>query len=136
VKDPGTVWVGMEYFCDEGDALWSASDAELLRLGTGEMQALKLADPAERLDGIAIRMPKAYPAYHGSYARFAELRAYLDGFANLFLVGRNGMHRYNNQDHSMLSARKAVEAILAGSSDKSAVWAVNIDDAYHEEAAR
>jgi hypothetical protein len=81
-------------------------------------------------------MPKAYPGYYGSYARFGELRAYLDAIPNLFLAGRNGMHRYNNQDHSMLSAKKAVEAILAGSSDKSAIWAVNIDDAYHEEASR
>ena len=136
VKDAGTAWVGMEYFCNEGDALWNAKDQQLLDLGVSEMRRLKLADPADRLDGIVIRMPKAYPAYHGSYARFGELRAYLDGFANLFLVGRNGMHRYNNQDHSMLSAKKAVEAILAGSSDKSAVWAVNIDDAYHEEAER
>ncbi len=135
VKDSDTVWVGMEYFCSEGDALWSASDEELLRLGTAEMQSLQLAAPADRLDGIVIRMPKAYPAYHGSYERFDELRAYLDGFENLFLVGRNGMHRYNNQDHSMLSAKKAVEAILAGSGDKSAVWAVNVDDAYHEEAS-
>jgi len=83
-----------------------------------------------------IRMRKAYPGYYGSYARFGELRRYLDGIPNLFLAGRNGMHRYNNQDHSMLSAKKAVEAILAGSADKSAIWAVNIDDEYHEEGAR
>jgi len=134
VKDPGTTWVGMEYFCNEGDALWKTGNQALLDLGVREMQQLNLAHPADRLDGIVIRMPKAYPAYTGSHARFDELRAWLDGFANLFLVGRNGMHRYNNQDHSMLAAKKAVEAILAGSSDKRAVWAVNIDDAYHEEA--
>ena len=134
VKDPGTAWVGMEYFCNEGDALWRSEDPALLELGVEEMRKLGLADPADRLDGIVIRMPKAYPAYYGSYARFEELRSYLDGFANLFLVGRNGMHRYNNQDHSMLSARRAVEQILAGGSDKSAIWAVNIDDEYHEQA--
>jgi hypothetical protein len=100
------------------------------------MRRLKLAFPVDHLDGVVIRMPKAYPGYYGSYARFGELRQYLDGIANLLLVGRNGMHRYNNQDHSMLSAKKAVEAILAGSTDKSAIWAVNIDDAYHEEGAR
>jgi protoporphyrinogen oxidase len=133
VKDPDTVWIGMEYFCREGDALWRQADAELLKLGIAEMQALRLADPADHLDGVVIRMPKAYPGYYGSYASFDELRAYLDSFANLFLVGRNGMHRYNNQDHSMLAARKAVDAILAGSSDKSAIWGVNIDDDYHEE---
>jgi protoporphyrinogen oxidase len=133
VKDTDTAWVGMEYFCSEGDELWRMADDDLLRLAVGEMQQRRLADAAERLDGVVIRMPKAYPGYFGSYARFAELRAYLDGFPNLFLVGRNGMHRYNNQDHSMLSARLAAEAILAGSHDKSAIWDVNIDDAYHEE---
>ena len=133
VRDPATVWIGMEYFCREGDALWTLPDAEMLRLGVAEMQQLRLAAPEDQLDGVVIRMPKAYPGYYGSYARFDELRTYLDGFANLYLVGRNGMHRYNNQDHSMLSAKKAVEAVLAGSADKSAIWAVNIDDDYHEE---
>jgi protoporphyrinogen oxidase len=136
VRDPATVWIGMEYFCREGDALWSMPDADLQRLGVAEMQQLRLAQAGDHLDGVVIRMPKAYPGYYGSYARFDELREYLDGFENLFLVGRNGMHRYNNQDHSMLSAKKAVEAILAGSTDKSAIWAVNIDDEYHEEASR
>jgi protoporphyrinogen oxidase len=135
VRDPGTVWVGMEYFCQEGDELWQKPDAELVALGAAEMARLRLADPADRLDGVVIRMPKAYPGYYGTYARFGELRGYLDGFANLYLVGRNGMHRYNNQDHSMLSAKRAVEAILEGSSDKSAIWSVNIDDEYHEEAS-
>jgi len=136
VRDPATVWIGMEYFCREGDALWTLPDADMLRLGVAEMQQLRLAAPEDKLDGVVIRMPKAYPGYYGSYARFPELRNYLDGFANLYLAGRNGMHRYNNQDHSMLSAKKAVEAILAGSADKSAIWAVNIDDEYHEEGAR
>jgi protoporphyrinogen oxidase len=133
VRDPATVWIGMEYFCREGDELWTLPDDALKRLGIAEMEKLRLAHAAEHLDGVVIRMPKAYPGYYGSYARFDELRRYLDAFPNLFLVGRNGMHRYNNQDHSMLSARKAVEAILAGSADKSAIWAVNIDDEYHEE---
>jgi protoporphyrinogen oxidase len=133
VKDQNTAWVGMEYFCSEGDTLWAMADADLMRLATGEMQQLRLADPGDRLDAVVIRMPKAYPGYFGAYARFEELRAWLDRLENLYLAGRNGMHRYNNQDHSMLSAKKAVEAIVAGSSDKSAIWAVNIDDAYHEE---
>jgi protoporphyrinogen oxidase len=124
----------MEYFCREGDELWSMTDAALLELGVTEMRRLNLAEPADRLDGVVLRMQKAYPGYYGTYGRFEELRSYLDAFPNLFLVGRNGMHRYNNQDHSMLSAKKAVEAIVAGSSDKSAIWGVNIDDEYHEEA--
>jgi len=135
VRDPDTVWIGLEYFCGEGDELWSMPDEELRRLGVAEMRRLNLADAADHLDGVVIRMPKAYPGYYGTYGRFEELRSYLDAFPNLFLVGRNGMHRYNNQDHSMLSAKKAVEAILSGSSDKSAIWGVNIDDEYHEEAA-
>jgi protoporphyrinogen oxidase len=133
VSDPATAWIGMEYFCTEGDDLWSMANADLVKLGTAEMAKLNLAEPGERLDAVVLRMPKAYPGYFGAYARFEELRRYLDAIPNLFLVGRNGMHRYNNQDHSMLSARKAVEAILAGSADKSAIWNVNIGDDYHEE---
>ena len=133
VRDPDTVWVGMEYFCSEGDALWKMPDADLARLGVAEMQRLRLAEPAEQLDATVLRMPKAYPGYYGTYASFEEVRRYLDAFPNLFLIGRNGMHRYNNQDHSMLSAKRAVEAIAAGSSDKAPIWQVNIDDAYHEE---
>jgi protoporphyrinogen oxidase len=135
VADGNTVWIGMEYFCSEGDELWRSSDDELKQLGVREMEQLRLADPEDQIDSVVIRMPKAYPGYFGTYGSFEELRKYLDGFQNLFLVGRNGMHRYNNQDHSMLSARKAVEAILAGSSDKTAIWNVNIDDEYHEEAS-
>jgi len=136
VRDPDTTWIGMEFFCSEGDELWNTPDAEMKALAVLEMQQLKLADPADQVDAVVIRMPKAYPAYFGSYARFGELRAWLDGRANLFLVGRNGMHRYNNQDHSMLSAKLAAEAIVAGSADKSPIWAVNVDDEYHEESRR
>jgi protoporphyrinogen oxidase len=135
VRDPQTAWIGMEFFCNEGDALWQSPDEALKKLAVDELAQLRLAAPAEQLDAVVIRMPKAYPGYFGAYARFAELRAYLDGIPNLYLIGRNGMHRYNNQDHSMLSARLAAEAIVAGSSDKRAIWDVNIDDAYHEEAS-
>ena len=127
------VWVGLEYFCTEGDALWNTSDADLIVLAKREMGEIELADPGECVDAVVIRMPKAYPGYYGAYEHFDEVRAFLDSIENLFCVGRNGMHRYNNQDHSMLSAKRAVEAIVAGSTDKSAIWAVNIDDEYHEE---
>ncbi|HET9404585.1 MAG TPA: NAD(P)/FAD-dependent oxidoreductase [Burkholderiales bacterium] len=133
VADPNTVWIGMEYFCSEGDELWEAADDELKQLGIREMQKLRLANPEDHLDSVVIRMPKAYPGYFGTYGSFDELRGYLDAFPNLFLAGRNGMHRYNNQDHSMLSAKLAAAAILAGSSDKAPIWNVNIDDEYHEE---
>jgi protoporphyrinogen oxidase len=137
VADPDTVWVGLEFFARDDDELWGLSDEALKALALREMQQLKLADEADALDAVVIRMPKAYPGYFGdAYEHFDELRGWLDGIRNLYLVGRNGMHRYNNQDHSMLSARHAVEAILAGNPDKSAIWAVNIDDDYHEEAAK
>jgi protoporphyrinogen oxidase len=84
-------------------------------------------------DAVVIRMPKAYPAYFGSYARFDVVREYLESIENLFLVGRNGMHRYNNQDHSMLTAKMSVDNILAGVTSKENIWAVNVDDDYHEE---
>ena len=133
VRDEDTVWIGMEYFCREGDELWRMLDADLVGLGVREMERLRLAAAGDHLDGVVVRMPKAYPGYYGSYAHFDEVRGYLDGIPNLFLIGRNGMHRYNNQDHSMLSAKLAVEAIVSGSSDKSPIWGINIDDEYHEE---
>jgi len=108
-------------------------DEQLRALGLREMAQIGIADEADALDGVVVRMPKAYPGYYGSYERFEEVRTYLDAIPNLFLVGRNGMHRYNNQDHSMLSARAAVDCILTGNADKSAIWAINVDDEYHEE---
>ena len=85
--------------------------------------------------GVVLRVPKAYPGYFGSYGAFDQIQMFVDTIPNLFLVGRNGMHRYNNQDHSMLTARIAAEAIIAGAQDKTQLWAVNIDDDYHEEKA-
>ena len=135
-EHPDQVWVGLEFFCAEGDALWSASDAEMIELAKREMRQIGMALPEDCLDAVVLRMPKAYPGYYGAYEHFDEVRAFLDGIENLWCVGRNGMHRYNNQDHSMLSAKRAVEAIVAGSTDKSSIWAVNIDDSYHEEGNR
>jgi protoporphyrinogen oxidase len=130
------VWVGLEFFCAEGDELWSSTDVDMIELAKREMQQIGMAMPEECVDAVVLRMPKAYPGYYGAYEYFDEVRAFLDGIENLWCIGRNGMHRYNNQDHSMLSAKRAVEAILAGSVDKSAIWAVNIDDSYHEESDR
>jgi protoporphyrinogen oxidase len=135
VSKPDTVWVGLEFFAKEDDSLWSLDDDALKALAIKEMAQIALADETDVLDIVVIRMKKAYPGYYGeSYDRFAEISGCLDKIENLFLIGRNGMHRYNNQDHSMLSAKYAVEAIVAGSSDKSKIWSVNIDDDYHEEA--
>ncbi|HZD53424.1 MAG TPA: NAD(P)/FAD-dependent oxidoreductase [Woeseiaceae bacterium] len=135
VADPNTVWVGLEYFCREGDGIWSRDDGAMTDLAVSEMRQLGLADPEDLLDSVVLRVPKAYPGYFGSYDRFQEIRDFTDGIANLYLVGRNGMHRYNNQDHSMLTARYAAEAILSGDPDKERIWSVNLDDDYHEEKA-
>ena len=133
VAQPDHVWIGLEFFCAEGDALWSSTDAEMIELAKREMAQIGMAQPGDCVDAVVLRVPKAYPGYYGAYEHFDEVRAFLDGIENLWCVGRNGMHRYNNQDHSMLSAKAAVDAILAGSTDKSAIWAINVDDAYHEE---
>ena len=136
VADPDTVWLGLEFFARDDDALWGMDDGALKQLAVREMQQLGLADEAELLDATVLRQPKAYPGYFGAaFQRFDELRRWLDGLANLYLCGRNGMHRYNNQDHSMLSARLAAQAILGGGGGREAIWAVNIDDDYHEDAA-
>jgi protoporphyrinogen oxidase len=132
VKDPDTLWVGMEYFANEGDELWSMPSEEFARFAISELVALGLARPEDVLDQTVIHVPKAYPAYFGTYDRFAELREFVDRFPNLFLVGRNGMHRYNNQDHSMLTAMVAVENIAADVKTKENIWSVNVEQEYHE----
>jgi len=132
VADRSKVWVGLEYFCYETDDLWKMPDRELMELGGRELEKIGIIERSAVLDATVIRMPKTYPAYFGTYDRFDEVRAFVDGFANLFLLGRNGMHRYNNQDHSMLTAMVAVDNIVAGVSDKANVWAVNTEQDYHE----
>jgi protoporphyrinogen oxidase len=132
VADPGTVWVGMEYFANEGDELWSRSDEEFAQFAIDELCQLGLVEPDDVLDHTVLHVPKAYPAYFGSYDQFAIVREYVDRFPNLFLVGRNGMHRYNNQDHSMLTAMVAVENIAAGVETKDNIWSVNVEQEYHE----
>jgi protoporphyrinogen oxidase len=133
VANPDTVWLGLEYFCNDTDVLWSSSDEDLIRLGREELARIGIIDAADVLDGTVIRMEKTYPAYFGTYNRFSEIRSYVDGFENLFLLGRNGMHRYNNQDHSMLTAMVAVDNILAGDSTKANLWDINTEQDYHEE---
>ncbi len=132
VADPSTVWIGLEYFCNEGDDLWTQSDPELVKFAAEELARIGMIDRSKVLDSTVIRTPKAYPAYFGTYDRFGELREYLDRFENLYLIGRNGMHRYNNMDHSMLTAMTAVDNILRGRKDKANIWEQNNEQAYHE----
>jgi protoporphyrinogen oxidase len=133
VADRGYVWMGLEYFCNEGDALWKKSDPEFMALAAEELESIGFIDKADVVDGVVIRMPKTYPAYFGTYDDFGVVREFTDSFENLFLLGRNGMHRYNNQDHSMLAAKTAVDNIIAGVTTKDNVWAVNAEQEYHEE---
>jgi protoporphyrinogen oxidase len=133
VRDPDTVWVGLEYFCNEGDELWRMPDDELTRFAAGELDKIDVIDAADVLDSVVIRVPKTYPAYTGTYEEFDRVRAWADEHPNLFLIGRNGMHRYNNQDHSMLTAMTAVENLRDGVASKDNIWAVNTEDDYHEE---
>ena len=133
VADPQTIWLGLEYFCSEGDALWSMRDDQFLSFAAAELEKIGMIDRGDVLDGTVVRVPKAYPAYFGRYRDFGAIRAYLDQFVNLYPVGRNGMHRYNNQDHSMLAANSAVDAILGRGRGKEAIWDVNAEDDYHEQ---
>lgn len=135
VADPTTIWLGLEYFCSEGDGLWTMADSRFVDFAAGELAKIGLVDRADVLDGTVVRVRKAYPAYFGAYGDMHHVRAYLDRLKNLFPVGRNGMHRYNNQDHSMLAAKAAVDCIASGSTDKTSLWSVNVDGEYHEESA-
>jgi protoporphyrinogen oxidase len=132
VADPGTIWLGLEYFCNEGDDLWSTPDPAFLDFAAQELEKIGLIDRADVLDGTVVRVPKAYPAYFGEYQHIGRVREWLDGIFNLFPIGRNGMHHYNNQDHSMLAAKAAVDCIAGSSSDKHALWSINAEQEYHE----
>jgi protoporphyrinogen oxidase len=134
VGDPERVWIGLEYFCNDTDELWHKSDQQMIALALEEIEKTGIAARADYLDATVIRMEKTYPAYFGTYDRFPVIREFVDRYHNLFLVGRNGMHKYNNQDHSMLTAMTAVDNIVEGRRDKANIWAVNTELDYHEEA--
>jgi protoporphyrinogen oxidase len=121
----------MEYFCFEGDGLWTSSDADLVTLATKELGELGLAGGANVVDGAVVRMKKAYPVYDAAYRGHLDVvRSFIDPIENLHTVGRNGMHKYNNQDHSMLTAMFALANMRGASHD---IWSVNTDYEYHEE---
>jgi protoporphyrinogen oxidase len=132
VKDENTVWIGLEYFCNEGDALWSKTDDELVRLAVDELSHIGIIDSADVLDSTVIKVPKTYPAYFGTYEQLHIVREFTDTLANLFLIGRNGMHKYNNTDHSMLTAIVSVDNIVNDIAIKGNIWAVNPEEEYHE----
>ncbi|BAQ30373.1 NAD(P)/FAD-dependent oxidoreductase [Bifidobacterium scardovii] len=135
VKDvDNTVWIGLEYFCSEGDAFWNMSEEECVKFAINEMVRMKIiSSPADVLDTHREKVKKAYPAYFDTYAHMDELVEYLDSFGNLYCVGRNGQHHYNNMDHSMATAIEAVGNIKTGKTSKKNVWSVNTEKSYHEE---
>jgi protoporphyrinogen oxidase len=135
VADAANVWLGLEYFCNDTDEIWKMPDERLIEFATAELSRIGIIDSGEVIDGTVLRMEKTYPAYFGTYGRFAEVREHVDRFENLYLIGRNGMHRYNNQDHSMLTAMMAVDNIIAGKADRTELWEVNAEMHYHEEKA-
>ncbi len=134
VNDASRFWLGVEYFCSEEDALWAMDDEAIKKMAIGEMELIGILDASAVLDALVVKVKKAYPSYYGSYDRFEVVQQFLDGFENLFMVGRNGMHRYNNSDHSMLTAMAAVENILKGRSDKLNIWEINTEIEYLEES--
>jgi len=133
VADQDNIWIGLEYFCNEGDHLWNRSKEELIELGKQELAKIAIIDLDDVLDATVIKQEKAYPAYFGTYNQFDTLKGYLHTLKNVFFLGRNGMHRYNNQDHSMLSAMQAVDNIVNNIEDKTNIWMVNTEKEYHEE---
>ncbi len=133
VSDIEKVWIGLEYFCNEGDQLWSMNDDEFIKFAIDELHRIEIIDKADVVDSTIIRMPKTYPAYFGTYLRFSEIREFTDTIDNLFLIGRNGMHKYNNQDHSMLTAITAVNNIILNKVSKENIWNINTEEEYHEE---
>ncbi len=134
VSDPQKyMWIGLEYFCNEGDEMWNMSDEDFISFAISELEKIDVLEPGVVRDSVRIKVKKAYPAYFGVYNEFDKVREYLDGIENLWCIGRNGQHRYNNMDHSMLTAIEAVRAVKEGSTDKKNVWNVNTEKEYHEE---
>jgi protoporphyrinogen oxidase len=133
VSDPSKVWIGLEYFCYDTDGLWNRSNDDIARFAISEVAKIGILKPEEVRDSCVFRVPKTYPAYFGTYDRFDDIVRYMERFENLFLVGRNGMHKYNNQDHSMLTAMVAVDNIVNGIKTKQNLWEINTEQEYHEQ---
>jgi len=131
--DPSCSWLGVEYFCNDTDPLWRRPDQEIIELAKHELDKIKIIDSQDVLDATVVRVPKAYPAYFGTYDRFPRVIQWANRFENLFLIGRNGMHKYNNQDHSMLAAMTAVDHIVDGVRSRDALWSLNTEDEHHED---
>ena len=130
-----TVWVGLEYFCSENDSFWNMSDEDFTAMAIDELVKIDIIDKDDVLDTTRLRVKKAYPAYFGSYKEFDKVQSFLDSIENLYCVGRNGQHRYNNMDHSMLTAIETVNAIKDSNPSREGIWNVNTEEDYHENKA-
>ncbi len=133
VADKNNSWIGLEYVCSEQDSFWNKNDDEIVKQAIKEISHTGIASENNVLDSVVIRMKKAYPTYSGTYKDFIQIKDYLDSYSNLFPIGRNGMHRYNNMDHSMLTAMVAVDNIIENIEGKDNIWKVNTEEEYHEE---
>jgi len=127
-----TMWIGLEYFCNEGDEMWEMSKETFIKMAIDELVHIGFIEVEDVIDSTQVKIKKAYPAYFGSYYELDKVKAFLNGIDNLYCIGRNGQHRYNNMDHSMLTAMEAVDSIISTNKDKSAIWAVNTEEEYHE----
>jgi protoporphyrinogen oxidase len=133
VEDKNNLWIGMEYFCSQSDPVWKKSKEEMIELALKEITETGLIQKEVLIDATVIKIKKAYPSYIGAYDQFSVIQEFLDKIENLYLTGRNGMHRYNNTDHSMMTAMVAVDNIISRQKDRSNIWAVNMDQDFHEE---
>ena len=133
VSDANKTWLGVEYFCNEGDVFWQQTDESLIEFAIAEMEGIGMLRATNVEDSMVLKVEKAYPSYYGSYAQFETVKQFLNSIGNFYPVGRNGMHRYNNSDHSMLTAMAAVENIISGNQSKENIWDINTEEEYHEE---
>lgn len=126
------MWIGLEYFCTEGDQMWNMPKEDFIQMAINELEKIDIIDSSDVCDSIQIKIQKAYPSYFGSYYELDKVIKFLSQIENLFCIGRNGQHRYNNMDHSMLTAIEAVNCIIQNKIDKSSIWEVNTEEEYHE----
>ena len=126
------IWIGLEYFCNEGDRYWNMKDTEFIEFAIKELIKMDIIEEKDVLDSHIEKVKKAYPAYFDTYECIEELIKYLNKYQNLYCIGRNGQHKYNNMDHSMLTAIEAVKNIKKGTKTKSNIWNINTEKEYHE----
>src|SRR5579863_313212 len=133
VRDVNKIWLGVEYFCNEGDAFWQQKDETLIQFAIAEMESIGMIRLVDVEESMVLKVEKAYPSYYGSYAHFETVKQFLNSIVNFYPIGRNGMHRYNNSDHSMMTAMAAVDNIISGNQSKENIWDINTEEEYHEE---